>query len=1001
MRKSIRVTALAAVIGVALAGGLVSSPLATAQSSTAATVQSYIITFNEPGLLYYTGGVSSLEATAPSVKGQRKLDSKSPAAVAYSNYLSSIRADRVNSISSAVGRSVSATHHYAVTLNGIAAELSAAEADAVRRLPGVKSVQMAALETLDTYRGPSFIGADTVWNGTNVPGGTGTRGFGVTLGVVDGGTNSDHPSFANDASCGFSAGTPKLISFVDCSTTSGTGACNGPNPEATDSGHGVHTSSTAAGNTLTATTTPPPTIPAPFTSISGVAPCASIRHYKACPDNTCPEAQLTAALQNAIADGVDVINYSISGGRSPWTDFDRTFLDAVNADIVVAASAGNTSATVTNPVGNVNHLGPWTMTVAASTHDENVLALFSLAGPGTPPANTVDVSAVQGSTTPIGSVFTNQPIRSFPANLEACTAGTAIPAGHFTGAVAYVRRGTCSFTEKITNAVNAGAIFVLVGNNQAGTISMATTGAPTTVPAYSVSQVSGDAIRDFVAANPATATANFDPRKKGDVLAGFSLRGPTIAGANVTKPDITGPGVQIYAALADASSNYGFLSGTSMSSPHLAGSAVLVRAAKPGWTPMEVKSALQLTAKITGFDDNATSPWDPDDVGNGRVDLTKAIKAALTMNETYANFVAANPSGGSIAARTLNLPSMRDDACNGSCSFTRTMTSKVASGTTWTATYVPLVSAGAPTVTITPANFTVVGGGTQALTIAVNMGYGATAAVPMTFGHVVLTPSDNSLPVERLTLSVAGTRDGIFTDNFGTPPPTVTVVQGFDDITTIAGLGWLTSNNSVPVGTTPGWFQGNPAVFTAQAGAATSSYIGAHFNNVAGDNTITNWLVTPLMTFNAASSVNFWTRSTVATDGVTVFPDRLEVRVCTTGACTAISPDATALTTFPTVIRTINPNLTTTDDPTGVNGYPLSAWAQFTLDTGNGLPSTGQGRIAFRYWVTSGGPNGANSNFIGIDTVTLTAGSVNSTPVPEGGAGITPPGVSQTQLGRK
>ncbi|WP_386066694.1 S8 family serine peptidase [Tahibacter sp. UC22_41] len=771
MIKSIRVTALASVIGVVLAGGMMGAPLAAQPAAaSAAAVESYIITFNEPGLMYYTGGAASLEATAPSVKGQRKLDTKSPAAAAYSKHLADIRAQRVQSISSALGREVKATHQYAITMNGIAAEMSASEAEAVRNLPGVQSIHAAGSEHLDTYRGPTFIGADSVWNGTAVPGGTGTRGFGVVLGVIDGGTNADHPSFADDATCGFGGSNHKLISYVDCSSTSGTGACNGTNPEANgaDDGHGVHTSSTAAGNTLTSATVPAPVIPAPFTSMSGVAPCASIRQYKACPGTTCPGADIAAAMQNAIADGVDVVNYSISGGRTPWTtgDGDRVFLDMVNADIVVSASAGNTSTTITNPTGQVNHLGPWVMTVAASTHDDNILALISLAGPGTPPAAGVGVAAKQGSTTPIGTGFTAQPIKSYAANIEGCTASGGIPAGTFTGAVAYVRRGNCNFSEKITNAVNAGATFVLVGNNQAGPLSMDTTGSPTTVPAYSVKQVPGDAIRDFIAANPTTATFSFDPtQKKGDVLGDFSLRGPVPTGyLQVTKPDITGPGVQIYAALADPT-QYGYLSGTSMSSPHLAGSALLVRAAKPTWTPMEVKSALQLTAKITGNDDDATSPWDPDDVGNGRVDLTKAIKAALVMNETYANFLAANPSGGSIQPRTLNIPSMRDVACNVSCSFTRTVTSKVAGGTTWTATFVPQFSAGAPIVTITPSNFTVVGGGTQALNIAVNMGYGD-ATAPLNFGYVVLTPSDNTLPTERLTLSVAGTRDRIFGNGF-------------------------------------------------------------------------------------------------------------------------------------------------------------------------------------------------------------------------------------------
>lgn len=770
MRNSIRVTALASVIGVVLAGGLLSTQTAAAQSATTAAVESYIITFNEPGLLYYAGGVGSFEATAPSVKGERKLDSRSPAALAYSAHLESVRMERLQTISATLNREVKATHHYGVTNNGIAANLSATEADAVRRLPGVQSVQPAGVFERDTFRGPAFIGAETIWSGVNVPGGSGTRGAGVTIGVIDGGTNSDHPSFANDAACGFNGGNPKLRSFVDCSATNGSGVCNGANPEANgaDDGHGVHTSSTAAGNTLTAAATPSPTIPAPFTSMSGVAPCATIRQYKACPGTTCPGADIAASMQNAILDAVDVVNYSISGGRNPWTagDGDRTFLDMVNADIVVSASAGNTSATITNPVGQVNHLGPWVMTVAASTHDENVLALFSLTGPGTPPAAGVGVAAGQGSGSPVGSIMTNVPIKSFPANIEGCTAGTAYPANYFTGSMAYVRRGTCPFLEKVNNAVAAGAVFVLIGNNQVGPLSMNTDGQSATIPAYSVTQGPGDTIRDFIAANPSTATASFDPtQKKGDVLTDFSLRGPTATTLNLTKPDITGPGEQIYAAVADPA-QYGFLSGTSMSSPHLAGSAILIRAAHPSWAPMEVKSALQLTAKITGFDDNASTTWDPDDVGNGRVDLTKAAKAALVMNETVANFLAANPTGGSISTKVLNLPSMRDTACNVNCSFTRTLTSKVAGGTTWNATFVPLTPSNTPIVTISPSNFTVVGGGTQAITVNVNMGYGPTSAAPLMFGYVVLTSTDPNLPVERLTLSVSGTRDGIFYNGF-------------------------------------------------------------------------------------------------------------------------------------------------------------------------------------------------------------------------------------------
>lgn len=105
----------------------------------------------------------------------------------------------------------------------------------------------------------------------------------MVIGVLDGGANSDHPSFANDPNCGFSAMLPKQISAVDC----GQPLCVGGTPEDTGTtGHGVHTSSTAGGNALS---TPLNVVGVDLKfNISGVAPCARIRHYKVCPTNSCP-----------------------------------------------------------------------------------------------------------------------------------------------------------------------------------------------------------------------------------------------------------------------------------------------------------------------------------------------------------------------------------------------------------------------------------------------------------------------------------------------------------------------------------------------------------------------------------------------------------------------------------------------------------------------------------------------------------------------------------------
>lgn len=193
------------------------------------------------------------------------------------------------------------------------------------------------------------------------------------------------------------------------------------------------------------------------------------------------------------------------------------------------------------------------------------------------------------------------------------------------------------------------------------------------------------------------------------------------------------------------------------------------------------------------------------------------------------------------------------------------------------------------------------------------------------------------------------------------------IVEGFDTTTSIAPLpaGWVGINRSTTLGTT-NWFKGNPLVFNAQAGA-TDSYIGANFNNTTGANTISNWLILPTRTLNNGDTFSFWTRTVDAP----AFPDRLEVRRSAAGASTNVGTTATSVGDFTTLLLSINPTLTTT-------GYP-NVWTQYNLVL-SGLPSGGvSGRFAFRYFVTSGGPSGANSDFIGID-------SVNYTQIPAPGA---------------
>jgi len=211
------------------------------------------------------------------------------------------------------------------------------------------------------------------------------------------------------------------------------------------------------------------------------------------------------------------------------------------------------------------------------------------------------------------------------------------------------------------------------------------------------------------------------------------------------------------------------------------------------------------------------------------------------------------------------------------------------------------------------------------------------------------------------------------------PSCTPTVIsEGFDTITAnVPGPGWFAQNNSTTVGTTT-WFQGNSAVFPSHTGAPTS-YIGANFNSTTGASTISTWLLTPAVTLQNGAQMTFWTRGTGSS-----FPDRLQVRMSTNGASTNVGTGPTGLGDFTTLLLDINPTY-----QTGAGGYP-SVWTQQTI-TVTGVPSPTLGRFAFRYFVENGGPSGANSDYIGIDTFAYNAPcGPNPTPTP------TPPPATPT-----
>lgn len=221
---------------------------------------------------------------------------------------------------------------------------------------------------------------------------------------------------------------------------------------------------------------------------------------------------------------------------------------------------------------------------------------------------------------------------------------------------------------------------------------------------------------------------------------------------------------------------------------------------------------------------------------------------------------------------------------------------------------------------------------------------------------MLVTPDPpNPFPGDSTLLS-DGFESRSFTDNF-------------DTIEQSIANDWLIGNFSEPLGESE-WIWGSETPFTAQAGAAHTQMV-VNFNSTTGNGTISNWLLTPLLQFRPGSTVSFYTRTVSGAP----YADRLQIRLCTGQPCNTIGPGATGVSGFTTLLRDINPNLQAGPDASGVNGYP-DQWARFELGHAHGVPSSGTGRVAFRYFVPNGGPDGLHSNIIGLDTVRIEAAPI-------------------------
>lgn len=725
----------------------------------------YIILLQDPPVVRYRGNLPDLAATSPAVTGARKLDVNSAASRAYYDYIARRQSSFKQILERTLGRTIAFESVYRWILDGVVVQLTPADVDLVRQLPEVRAVVADQVSYPLTDHGPEWIGAPAMWGSSTGCTANGFCGEGVIIGVLDTGINHDHPSFADVGGDGYDHTNPYGSGVYKGVCQSNPSLCNdklvgmydytGAGTEDQD-GHGSHTASIAAGNFLYDATLQEPTITFQV-DISGVAPHANIISYRVC-NGGCYASYAASAVDQAVADGVDVINYSIGGSTSysPWNSSNieaQAFLDAREAGIFVAAAAGNsgpTAETILNPA-----ISPWLLAVGASSH--NRAFSNSLVDMTTDPGTTlpdIEGRSMTSGYGPASIVYAGDYDDNNLCEKDIWNPDT------FSGEIVVCDRGVIPRVDKSANVGAAGGGGMILANTpEYGNYLFAD---PHTISSVHITYEDGVALKNWLANGESGHVARISGTvmavgdQYADIVAYFSSRGPNepVATQRVIKPDMVGPGVDIVAAYDTDGSlpspEIYVKNGTSMASPHLAGAGALLVQARPQWKPAEIQSALMSTAWTDLTDWDWTTPANPFEMGAGRADLTVAASAGFLMNVTRPEYDSADPDNGGDPG-ALNLPSLATDALNNSWTFTRTL--KATRSGNW---HISFETPAGLSMTATPPSFSFsAAGDTQPITITVH-GYGLPQN-QWTFAQVHFTDALAASPDAHFPVAVKST----------------------------------------------------------------------------------------------------------------------------------------------------------------------------------------------------------------------------------------------------
>jgi subtilisin family serine protease len=480
--------------------------------------------------------------------------------------------------------------------NGFSLQVDSSQLGKIRTLPGVKAVYAVNTVPMPVTTAEPDLATALAMTGADIAQSElGYTGDGVKVAVMDTGFDLDHPDLGGDGVPGAPYPNARVVAQYDFvgdaynADPSSTAFNPIPAPDAIAddcNGHGTHVSGIIGAHG----------------AVTGVAPGVSFGAYRVfgCEGSTTDDVMI-AAMERALADGMDVLNMSIGSAFESWPGAPTAVAASrlVNKGVSVVASIGNSGANGAYSAGAPG-VGDKVIGVASFDNTHVSLNTFTVSPDGTsigygnaagsPPAP-LSGSLPMAKPNAVGEV----PPGVLPAN-DGCV---AVPVGTYTGTAVLVRRGTCTFYVKALNAQTGGASAVVLYNNAAGRFSPTVAGSPPiTIPVVAISNTEGLLIHNRLAAGPVTMTWTDQqgtfPNPTGGLISSFSSYG--LNAELDIKPDLGAPGGLIRSTFPLEQGSYVTLSGTSMASPHVAGAVALLLQAHPKTSPQQVRSILQNSA---------------------------------------------------------------------------------------------------------------------------------------------------------------------------------------------------------------------------------------------------------------------------------------------------------------------------------------------------------------------------------------------------------------------